>query len=793
MSWFKLHKNWLESESIELQSNSNYKEYIQRRDRFLVSCGEIIVIVDKTIKLPVLIIYPEATPYSLPYVFMLSEILSEQEIEGFSVNGINNLKSIASKIKYYNWRHQNTNGSICMLESDNLYNEGIEQFGAKEVIKRVQQWAKGVILGKSVNDNAEVELFFYFKDRVEDKMFLLTELLFDTEITSGEFFFVLNPHNYGSDKKAFVGASLIGENEAGISILPKVIKDSKHLLFTRIPNIEDLINNNDKIKELIKSEELIKGYWWDINKEPKPSICIEEIAQYIGKGSITNGYQKLLKAFSNLLIKYDNNIFIGLRFPGRKRDRDWIFLLLHYPNTPSGMVSPIKDEELIERLKTYQVKAIYSEVFTDKEFHLRNSGRTKRELLIDKSVVVIGCGALGGEISDIIGKAGVGKIHLVDNQLLQAKNSIRHIIGWNRAWFPKTIALFEHITLHNPYVEVLPLNNGIVNILNANINQYFPIDAVGISTIADDNIEGYLNEQAIINNRTIFYSRALRGGKVARIFRVIPGVDACKNCLTLYKQENHSCFIDIPEDLSLPTIRNECNNPIRPASAADLKIISSITSRLLIDYLQEEDLKVNHWIWTMEDLPMLKRSEKTQGALLSSFVQPHPNCYLCKFETPNDIIISDKCIDFMIKEIRKADRVETGGILMGFRNTDGYIIIIKATGPGPNAESRTNWFQRDIKYCQEELKKSYNELGQRGDYVGEWHYHPSSTNKPSNRDLCSLTDISNQHNYLTNKPIMLIFSKDEKYSVTVHPYNNKYYFAKCIIKNESEITDISLK
>ena len=424
------------------------------------------------------------------------------------------------------------------------------------------------------------------------------------------------------------------------------------------------------------------------------------------------------------------------------------------------------------------LSAVYAEVFTDQEYHARKYNRAERNTLAQHEATLIGCGALGSEIADCLAKAGVGRVALVDNEELRAKNSVRHLVGLNRAMIPKVWAVNEHLILHNPFVETTP---HICDITNANINQYCGTESIGISTIADDDIEGFLNEQAVLNARTIFYARALRGGKAARIFRVIPGKDACKNCLALYNRDSDEKFVQIPEDSSSPTIRNECNNPIRPASAADLKIIAAITARKVIDHLQHGIDLNNHWIWSTEELDGVQRSPNADATLTSNFIGPHPECEFCKHEDATAVRIDDETFQTMIKECAESKEKETGGVLMGFREGKEAIVVTRTSGPGPKAIRKSDWFERDLEHCQAELEKTYNELGKRGLYVGEWHYHPTGSNKPSTQDLLSLAAISHQSNYMTDRPIMLIFSNDFSVSASIHPSNRRFCFTNCVV------------
>jgi integrative and conjugative element protein (TIGR02256 family) len=334
----------------------------------------------------------------------------------------------------------------------------------------------------------------------------------------------------------------------------------------------------------------------------------------------------------------------------------------------------------------------------------------------------------------------------------------------------KAHALSQHILFHNPFVKTIPIPGDIMIL---GINQFFA-SGIGISTIANDNVEGYLNEQAIINKKTVFYARALRGGKVARIFRVQPGVDACFNCLSLYTNEENGIFTNIPEDSELPTITNECNNPIRPASAAELKLIASLTSKLILDYLQQHNEEHNHWIWSTEHIDGIDESKVAPYELKASTIPPHPSCQYCQSVEQLEATINLVELESMKIETRRNPNIETGGVLLGeIRN--GTLQINFASDPGPKARMTHISFEKDIKYCQQYINEKYEQHGSLAAYIGEWHYHPSKDNLPSGTDLNSLAAIANHQGYLTENPVMIILSNEGHASCTIHPSSKTFY------------------
>ncbi len=765
MDWFSKHTQWLFNETQALTKSSIYQEKHQCIHNTLISTGNMVVHKDKTYYHPILFVYPESTPYTPPLVYILENEIDQQTATDYSTRTPDEIRQdVKNNIRFLNRRHQNEDGSVCIIETGDLHSEVAEIFTIKDIIKRLRIW----LSGKIPKDSREVELFNHFPKKTDEIQILITDLFFNTEICKGKFFAglsnILDINTIAGiiDQKVYIGITIFGENSQGITIPPKQFIKKQLILFTPAPNVIELIKSESRERETaIKDGKLIEGYWWDIKEEPIPFSSVESLSHYIGENA---GVRTLINDLKEPLKKLYEKIVVALRFPGRWREKDWQFFLLK-----KGVRPPILDEsfeEYKERLFNYTIEAVRQEYFTENNFHLRNTGRADRNILRQHNISLIGCGALGSETADSLSKAGIGRIYLIDRGNLKAHNTVRHTIGLNRIALPKVLGLAEHIAMHNPFVEIGSLS--AIDITKSEIHDYLPQNSIGLSTIADDNLEAYLNEKAVENNRIVFYCRALRGGKAARIFRVIPGKDACKSCLALYHSEDNTKFIDIEEDEILPVITNECNNPVRPASAADMKAISGIFSRIVIDHIQSQNMDINHWIWSTEELQNLPLYIKRSGSIFYEKIPPHPDCSTCQPLDKKTVTIPNSQYSHMKMTIDKNPNVETGGILIGWREANGKYFIKLATGPGPNAVQTEALFEKDDLYCQDQLEESLKKFGDKGLYIGEWHYHPTGSHSPSGRDIKSLTDIANQKQYKIDKPIMIILSKNLECALTIH-------------------------
>ena len=775
MSWYKRYPAWLHSEWQELQSNGNYLEVLTLFEKSFISCGQIIVRSKEVHYFTILIVYPESTPYRPPLIYLLKEVPGEETLRRLAQLSSGEIeKEIRPIIRFLYRRHQGASGSLCFVEAEDLHADQAEFFEIGEILKRVRDWLAGFQTGRLPPDSAEVELFCHFPNQNGKYTFLISDSFFDKQLSSGRFYASkLTPEVFDEIHKVYIGVAFEGSTEANI-ILP--LKDQDKVLPLDgfyIPSKKDILERTPSFNRKIAEGILIEGFWWNIDKELEPFENVQNLASYLGEQD--EGFKNLLKLISEE-IRIDADVYLGIRFPRRNpkdQDYDWQFFRLYKEGQHSSLIAPIKEEELIQRLKERKIEALKSEFLDERSFFKRNRGILSRDNLKDKKVSLFGLGALGSELADNLAKAGIGNVLLLDKDILKAQNTVRHLCGSHLVYFPKTLAVAIRI-LENVH-HFINLTHSPSDVFQISAAELFTdSDSIGVSTIADDNTEAFLNELAVKSKRTVFYARALRGGKVARIFRVIPGLDACKTCLSLYNKENREGFIKIEEDPTLPVITTECNNPIRPASAADLKLIASLTAKIVLEHLEHNVSDFNHWVWSTETLPNLPASNEIPFILKRQFLPPHPNCPVCQVKIPVPIFLSQIAKESILKEVMRVKNIETGGILIGFETDERDIVVLRATGPGPKAVMTDNLFEKDIEYCQQQLEDASKEFGIRGLYVGEWHFHPSGSNHPSPLDIRSMHEIARQENYATDQPAMIIVGQDQNLSGTIHPIAVEY-------------------
>lgn len=110
----------------------------------------------------------------------------------------------------------------------------------------------------------------------------------------------------------------------------------------------------------------------------------------------------------------------------------------------------------------------------------------------------------------------------------------------------------------------------------------------------------------------------------------------------------------------------------------------------------------------------------------------------------------------LFEETNKKLPLETGGMLLGYKDEYNDIVITELIGAGPNAVHNEYSFAPDGKYQQNELSRIYYESDRIFTYLGDWHSHPYQNSYMSGRDLKTLKKIAKTKSAREPNPIFII-------------------------------------
>jgi molybdopterin/thiamine biosynthesis adenylyltransferase len=219
-------------------------------------------------------------------------------------------------------------------------------------------------------------------------------------------------------------------------------------------------------------------------------------------------------------------------------------------------------------------------------------------------VAIVGCGATGSALASLLGRAGVGRLRIIDRDYVEASNLQRQSLFDEKdaaESLPKAIAAARKIASFNSEIVVEPR---VEDVIPGNINVL--LEEIDVIIDGTDNFETryLLNDYAVKNSVPWIYSAAV--ASYAITLNVLPGKTACLVCL----------FPDTPrgmvETCETSGILNTAVNLVASIAATE-------AVKLLVGGAAWEQLRRTLWsfdVW------------KNQHAEIAA-ANPRPGCRAC--------------------------------------------------------------------------------------------------------------------------------------------------------------------
>lgn len=195
------------------------------------------------------------------------------------------------------------------------------------------------------------------------------------------------------------------------------------------------------------------------------------------------------------------------------------------------------------------------------------------ELVADRTVAVVGVGAIGSFAADLLARSGVGSLVLVDGDRLYAENCVRHLADASYAPMPKVEAVRRILTQRygtsvTAYEETLKPARAIELLQTADV----VIDATANSAV--HSMLEYLAE--VVGECKLVKVALQRDGEVVRVDR-IEGGDA-RHCLPRLEKASRQ----------RPVVHRDtgCGDPISPSTPWAVMNAAAIAVRYTIDFLR---------------------------------------------------------------------------------------------------------------------------------------------------------------------------------------------------------------
>ncbi|MGD0331084.1 MAG: HesA/MoeB/ThiF family protein [Nitrososphaeria archaeon] len=163
----------------------------------------------------------------------------------------------------------------------------------------------------------------------------------------------------------------------------------------------------------------------------------------------------------------------------------------------------------------------------DRQIRISGFGKEGQEKLKEARVLVAGAGGLGFPISAYLAAAGIGKMKIVDKDVVELSNLNRQLLHWDKdVGRRKVESAREKLIQINPRVEVEAIGEAITetNVLNLVSDVDAIVDAM------DNFPTRFALNKAALKKEIPFFHGAVRGF-MGQVTTIVPGETACLRCI----------------------------------------------------------------------------------------------------------------------------------------------------------------------------------------------------------------------------------------------------------------------
>lgn len=244
-------------------------------------------------------------------------------------------------------------------------------------------------------------------------------------------------------------------------------------------------------------------------------------------------------------------------------------------------------------------------------------------------VAIVGVGSLGSGIALALAKAGVCRFLLLDPEVLEPENVVRHVGGIDEIGLPKVEVVGRAILRVNPDAEIIQVPRALsLDPAEWSAETLARVQEIArnpkgllVCSTATPEVERIVNAVSVTERGAAVFASVLGRAEHGRVFRVVPGKTPCLQCI-LQAQAN--------DPIRFPRFGNEetgvpaYQQPGIPGLGMDVDQVALIAARLALQTLGEmfeggigypaahgdHFIWSNHGNWDAVDGPLQTRVER---------------------------------------------------------------------------------------------------------------------------------------------------------------------------------------
>ena len=159
--------------------------------------------------------------------------------------------------------------------------------------------------------------------------------------------------------------------------------------------------------------------------------------------------------------------------------------------------------------------------------------------------------------------------------------------------------------------------------------------------------------------------------------------------------------------------------------------------------------------------------ETSQESVMSRKIRPPDSAEFRSSDGRFGLVIGIAHLTEIRESCAKSHPLETGGVLIGrYNDAHDTAIVFRAIGSPPDSESGRTAFRRGVRGLNDLLMRLWAEDEY---YLGEWHYHPAGSPRPSAVDIRQMQAIADDDGANCPEPVLLVAGQQDAVAVYVFP------------------------
>lgn len=500
-----------------------------------------------------------------------------------------------------------------------------------------------------------------------------------------------------------------------------------------------------------------KGFWIYIESEPitdelgkrKSIQTWSQLERYLPKNFIKHLYDSFKSLNKNFFFEDDLYFLLGYKIPNDNGyETHWDLIKIHKNKLPIMSVLIPKENRTTAKEKYEGVcttdKIIWGSTVNSNYERFFGRGRLSEKLLNSK-ILIIGCGALGSSLAEILVRGGCKYVALDDFDSVASGNLCRSKYDLLNLNTRKIDSLKSNLINISPYVNIfniaLKLNH--YSDMNEWLNK--SIDFV-FDCSTDTEVTYSLDKSGFIGK---IFSLSITNN--AKELVCVSGNEITKKTSHLYEflgNEEPSYFEG-----------TGCGYPTFEANFNDISSLLNL-AMMNINFQIDNDNFADNFVINQEFEGGFKRLKI--------------NGYQAFFEsaTSKFLYISNDTLSKIKQELSHHYPNEFGGVFVGYKKDD--LIIIDDVLIPDDFENGKTIFVRRPGTLNDRLELIFNETSGKITYIGEWHSHPDGPPSPSSTDINAMQEIADTKKIGNSNPILMIVKiTEEVFEPVIYIYDEK--------------------